>query len=151
MKKNERNKAIPAIDINAHENHLKRQLDSLEYDNHQSLNNVEGLINIALAAQEQNEEGLVPRKSRQKKSRTSIYSSKTNLNTLLEEAHLEDYSPDVPTYLTCNSAPSKYPPRNFCSVCGFSSNYKCLRCGMKYCTVKCLNTHKETRCLKWTS
>lgn len=29
--------------------------------------------------------GLVPRKSRQKKSRTSIYSSKTNLNSLLEE------------------------------------------------------------------
>ncbi|KAI9300470.1 hypothetical protein BJ944DRAFT_25380 [Cunninghamella echinulata] len=155
MKKSEKNKLTPVIDVEAHQKHLKRQLDSLEYDNHQSLNDVEGLISMALAVQEQNEEGLVPRKSRQKKSRTSIYSSKTNLNSLLEEAEriklLENSLPDTPSYFTCVAAPSKYPSRNFCSVCGFCSTYKCLRCGMKYCTVKCLNTHKETRCLKWTA
>lgn len=39
-------------DPEAHLRHLKRQLDSLEKDNHQSLNDIEGLINIALSAQE---------------------------------------------------------------------------------------------------
>lgn len=57
MKKSEKNKSTPVIDVEAHQKHLKRQLDSLEYDNHQSLNDVEGLISMALAVQEQNEEG----------------------------------------------------------------------------------------------
>lgn len=43
-------------DPEVHSRHLRRQLESLEKDNHQSLNDVEGLINIALAAQE--EEGM---------------------------------------------------------------------------------------------
>ncbi|KAI8096907.1 zinc finger, HIT-type containing 1 [Halteromyces radiatus] len=153
MKKNERNKQPIPVDTEAHQRHLRRQLDSLERDNHQSLNDVEGLISVALAAQEQNDEA--PRKSRHKtgtskSGRASVFSTKANLSVLLEDAHLEDYSPDIPTYLTCNAAPSKYPPRHFCSVCGFSSSYKCLRCGMKYCSLACLNTHKETRCMKWT-
>jgi hypothetical protein len=53
--------------------------------------------------------------------------------------------PDIPTYLTCNAAPSQYPSRQFCSVCSFQSSYKCSKCGMKYCSVKCLRTHEETR------
>lgn len=40
-------------DPEAHARHLKRQLESLEKDNHQSLNDVEGLISIALAAQDE--------------------------------------------------------------------------------------------------
>lgn len=43
-------------DPEVHSRHLRRQLESLEKDNHDSLNDVEGLINIALAAQE--EEGI---------------------------------------------------------------------------------------------
>lgn len=43
-------------DLEAHSRHLKRQLESLERDNHASLNDVEGLISIALAQQE--EEGI---------------------------------------------------------------------------------------------
>jgi zinc finger HIT domain-containing protein 1 len=48
-------------DPEAHTRHLKRQLESLEKDNHQSLNDVEGLISIALAAQE--DEGNLPMKN----------------------------------------------------------------------------------------
>ena len=40
-------------DPEIHSKHLKRQLDSLEKDNHQPLSDVEGLISIALAAQEE--------------------------------------------------------------------------------------------------
>jgi zinc finger HIT domain-containing protein 1 len=85
-------------DPEAHTRHLKRQLESLEKDNHQSLNDVEGLISIALAAQEDEGNGSrwhsnqdikgfpigIPRKSRARS--TNIYSTKANLNSLLEEA-----------------------------------------------------------------
>ncbi len=30
------------------------------------------------------------------------------------------------------------------------SNYNCTRCGMRYCSIKCNETHKETRCMKFT-
>lgn len=43
------------------------------------------------------------------------------------------------------------PKRHFCSVCGFASAYTCVNCGMRYCSVNCLNTHRDTRCLKWTA
>lgn len=48
-------------DPEAHSRHLKRQLESLEKDNHQSLNDIEGLISIALSAQEDEGESLVTR------------------------------------------------------------------------------------------
>lgn len=49
-----KSKSKPAIqhDPEAQQRHLKRQLDSLERDNHESLNDVEGLISLALAQQE---------------------------------------------------------------------------------------------------
>lgn len=43
-------------DPEAHSRHLKRQLESLERDNHTSISSVEGLVTGALTAQE--EEGL---------------------------------------------------------------------------------------------
>ncbi|XP_015785127.1 zinc finger HIT domain-containing protein 1 [Tetranychus urticae] len=41
--------------------------------------------------------------------------------------------------------------RHFCCVCGFNANYTCVACGMRYCCVTCLQTHRDTRCLKWTA
>ncbi|XP_070810477.1 zinc finger HIT domain-containing protein 1 isoform X2 [Pituophis catenifer annectens] len=55
-----------------------------------------------------------------------------------------------PNYLTACAPPSNLPQRHFCTVCGFPSNYTCVSCGARYCCVKCLGTHHETRCLKWT-
>lgn len=46
---------------------------------------------------------------------------------------------------------SRYPPRPLCAVCGFAATYTCVQCGTRYCCIKCLETHKETRCLKWTA
>ncbi|KPM00430.1 zinc finger HIT domain-containing protein 1-like protein [Sarcoptes scabiei] len=40
--------------------------------------------------------------------------------------------------------------RSFCSVCGFKSVYTCIVCGLRYCSSRCLQTHVDTRCLKWT-
>lgn len=52
----------------------------------------------------------------------------------------------TPSYLTAAAPPSKYPPRNLCSVCGYWGSYHCQKCGMFYCTMTCQATHAETRC-----
>lgn len=54
-----------------------------------------------------------------------------------------------PNYASINADSSSLPPRKFCSVCGLDGIYACSRCGMRYCTIKCNNQHKETRCLKF--
>ncbi|KAK3783743.1 hypothetical protein RRG08_063405 [Elysia crispata] len=68
---------------------------------------------------------------------------------LLEEEHM--LNKDGPSYVTACAPPSKFPDRHFCAVCGFPSAYTCVQCGARYCSVKCLGTHQDTRCLKWTA
>lgn len=45
--------------------------------------------------------------------------------------------------------PSVKPRRHFCEICGYWGNYKCLKCGVRYCTTECGAAHSETRCLKF--
>jgi zinc finger HIT domain-containing protein 1 len=71
-----------------------------------------------------------------------------NFGALLEE-DVNLYRKDEPNYVTAKAGPSRYPPRHFCAVCGDFGGYTCVTCGMRYCSVKCLQTHKETRCLKF--
>lgn len=40
------------------------------------------------------------------------------------------------------------PKRHFCSACGFMAPYTCVTCGVRYCSLTCLTTHRDTRCLK---
>ncbi|RHZ68228.1 hypothetical protein Glove_296g63 [Diversispora epigaea] len=89
-------------------------------------------------------------KARSKKELLRQLSVKRNLNALLEESKIDQFPPNIPTYLTVAAGKSRFPPRKFCSVCGFLANYSCKTCGMKYCSVKCLETHEETRCMKYT-
>ena len=71
-----------------------------------------------------------------------IYTSAGKSTENLEEPSIN--------YLTVAVQPSKLPARQFCSVCGYEGIYKCTRCGSRYCSVKCNNNHKETRCLKFS-
>lgn len=58
---------------------------------------------------------------------------------------------DIVNYRTVAAKPSIYPARhNFCSVCGYIASYTCTRCGSRYCSIKCNENHKETRCLKFS-
>lgn len=59
--------------------------------------------------------------------------------------------PDPPNYSSAEAPPSVFPERHFCAVCGYFSNYTCVCCGTRYCSVKCLNVHTDTRCQKWTA
>ncbi|UJR14197.1 hypothetical protein I4U23_001190 [Adineta vaga] len=76
-----------------------------------------------------------------------------NLQTLLdEELGLNgEKSNETKNYFTIIAKPSKYPPLKLCAVCGLTSQYTCQICGSLYCSLKCLDIHKDTRCLKFTA
>lgn len=46
------------------------------------------------------------------------------------------------------SVPPRYPVKHLCSICGGGGKYLCSRCGLRYCSLSCDDTHKETRCIK---
>ncbi len=54
----------------------------------------------------------------------------------------------APSYASIAALPSEKAPRLFCSVCGQISKYSCLKCGARFCCVKCQETHKESRCTR---
>lgn len=75
-----------------------------------------------------------------------------NLQTLLDDelGTNGEKSTEKRNYYTIVTKPSKYPPLKLCSVCGLTSTYTCQICGNLYCSLKCLDIHKDTRCLKFT-
>lgn len=76
---------------------------------------------------------------------TSSSSSSTNASL---ESGMDDTS--LLPYLSIAALPSKSATRHFCSVCGFFGTYTCTRCGCRFCCSRCLASHKETRCLKFS-
>ncbi|CAM9443736.1 unnamed protein product, partial [Choristocarpus tenellus] len=58
--------------------------------------------------------------------------------------------PGGATAVSIEAPESKLPPRQFCSVCGYLGLYACTRCGSRFCTIRCMDQHKETRCLKFS-
>ncbi|RDY04399.1 SWR1 complex subunit 6, partial [Mucuna pruriens] len=84
------------------------------------------------------------RKTRQAKALEARRAPRTFLE-LLHEANLETLSPHVPSYWKAAvGPPSSTSRRHFCTVCGFSANYTCVRCGMRFCSYRCQNVHNDT-------
>ncbi|XP_057430361.1 SWR1 complex subunit 6 [Lotus japonicus] len=91
------------------------------------------------------------RKTRQAKALEARKAPRTFLE-LLHEANLESLPSHVPSYWKAAvGPPSSTSRRHFCTVCGFSANYTCVRCGMRFCSHKCQNVHNDTRCLKFVA
>ncbi|WVZ07740.1 hypothetical protein V8G54_021086 [Vigna mungo] len=68
------------------------------------------------------------RKTRQAKALEARRAPRTFLE-LLHEANLESLPPHVPSYWKAAvGPPSTTSRRHFCTVCGFSANYTCVRC-----------------------
>lgn len=51
-------------------------------------------------------------------------------------------------YARAVSRPSKRPERAFCEICGYWGNYRCGKCGARYCDLACMGTHQEMACGK---
>ncbi|PFH53109.1 hypothetical protein AMATHDRAFT_73636 [Amanita thiersii Skay4041] len=87
--------------------------------------------------------------AKKKKSTMNVRTAllyRKNLSTWIEESNIATLNAEVPTYLTAVVSSSPYPPRVFCSVCGYRGHYKCRKCAMAYCDRNCESVHNETRC-----
>ncbi|GMG98203.1 hypothetical protein Nepgr_000043 [Nepenthes gracilis] len=92
------------------------------------------------------------RKTRQGKARENAKKAARTFLELLHEANLESLPPHVPSYLKAAvGPPSSTSRRNLCTVCGFTANYTCVRCGVRFCCIQCQNIHNDTRCLKFVA
>ena len=67
----------------------------------------------------------------------------------LEEVLTEQQVVFEPNYLTAAAAPSVLPAKHLCTVCGFEGAYTCVRCGARFCSLRCLRPHEETRCIQF--
>lgn len=92
-----------------------------------------------------------PRKMKRKNGDFIKAKYRKNFLQLLEDDRIASDEMDEPCYSTAQAPESKLPERRFCAVCGFPSNYTCTVCGTRYCCIRCLGIHQDTRCLKWTA
>ncbi len=141
------------LDPVSRERRLERQLHSLEKDNfHDDPHaNLIFINKKMLHVEGQEEQSKAAAKNRKRKIRSDHYKQrfrKTLQNLVEEEATLDKAAPN---YFTCVAPPSSQPAKKLCSVCGFPSSYNCVQCGFKFCSSECQQTHKDTRCLKWTA
>ncbi|CAF87323.1 unnamed protein product, partial [Tetraodon nigroviridis] len=132
------------LDEATRQRRLSRQLEALEKDNFQDdpLSSLPPPGPTArLPAFSETEE---PEKKK-RKTRGDHFKQRfrKNFTALLEEENLSE-RPE-PNYLSAVAPPSVVPPRHFCCVCGFPSHYTCPTCGGRYCSSRCLCTHRETR------
>lgn len=89
--------------------------------------------------------------NRKKKTRSAEYYKQRFRKTFAQLVEEDlNINPNPPNYTCAQAPPSRFPERHFCAVCGFPSNYTCIPCGARYCCIKCLGTHLDTRCMKWT-
>ncbi|ESN94005.1 hypothetical protein HELRODRAFT_186049 [Helobdella robusta] len=137
------------LDDAARRRRQRKALDALEEDNFQEDPHADLKMNKKAPKFEEKKETNQQRgKKRKSKSDFFKIRFRKNFTTLLEEEQAT-VGRDCLNYLSAAVPPSKLPERKFCSVCGFPSNYTCIQCGLRYCCVKCLSTHQDTRCLKW--
>lgn len=134
------------LDSAARMRRQKKAVDGLEHDNFHD----DPHANLVMHKKAPKfEETLEAKRKRRSKGEPLKARFKRSFNALLEEHQASN--PEAPSYSHANVPPSKLPPRLFCAVCGFQSNYTCVSCGSRYCSIKCLGVHRDTRCLKWTA
>lgn len=135
---------------------LRKQLDALEQDNfhedpHANLQWNKKLPKFEGASPpDASSSNQPPQTKRKKRIKTEIFKQRfrKTLQVMLEEERMT--RAEEPNYFSAVAPPSKQPPRKFCAVCGCFSAYTCIKCGARYCSLKCRSVHEDTRCLKWT-
>lgn len=89
------------------------------------------------------------KRKRKRNSNLRVRSRKTLELLLDEEYQATKGGTTGACYFTAAVPPSRLPIRKFCNVCGFKGIYNCTICALPYCSMKCLEIHTDTRCLKW--
>ncbi|EAT34901.1 AAEL012898-PA [Aedes aegypti] len=142
------------LDDASRKRRARKALEALEQDNYHEDPHADLVMSKKIPKFQDNMDGVSSSNTKKKAKRSKgaeYYRAKyrKNFPQLLEEDKMQ--RPDGPNYFTAAAQPSKLPERHFCAVCGFPSSYTCTACGTRYCSVRCLGTHQDTRCLKWTA
>ncbi|XP_023288669.1 zinc finger HIT domain-containing protein 1 [Orussus abietinus] len=136
------------LDDAARKRRLRKALEALEQDNFHDDPHADLVMSKkAPKFQETLDNRNIARK---KKTRSAEYYKQRFCKTFAQLVDEENCTPSTPNYSSAQARPSRFPDRQFRSVCGFPNNYTCIPCGARYCSVKWLGTHLDTRCLKWT-
>ncbi|XP_055957920.1 zinc finger HIT domain-containing protein 1 [Patella vulgata] len=137
------------LDEAARKRRQRKALEALESDNFQD----DPHADLKMSKKAPKFEESIGEPTNMKKKRKSKGEFKQryrkNFAALLEEEQQVHSEP--PNYFSAAVPPSVIPPRHFCAVCGFPSNFTCVQCGARYCCIRCLGTHQDTRCLKYTA
>lgn len=136
------------LDEASRQRRARKALEALEQDNFHDDPHADLVMSKKVPKFQDN----LDNKTRKKKSKSAEY-YKTRFRKSLAQMIEDDRMSNTNeiNYSTAVAKPPDKPDRHFCAVCGFPSNYTCTICGSRYCSVKCLGTHQDTRCLKWTA
>eukprot|EP00092_Neocalanus_flemingeri_P011179 GFUD01012042.1.p2 GENE.GFUD01012042.1~~GFUD01012042.1.p2 ORF type:complete len:165 (-),score=49.79 GFUD01012042.1:342-836(-) len=147
------------LDDASRQRRARKALEALEADNNCEDPHADLVMSkkaLSLFQDEGGDSGSQERRPK-RKARTMEYYKlrfRKNLAQLLEEESNSvegEEEGELVGYLAAQVPDTIIPPRNLCAVCGFPSPYTCSTCGTRYCSLRCLETHQDTRCLKWTA
>lgn len=129
----------------------RKALEALEQDNFHDDPHADLVMSKKVPKFQDNTDGTTRSRKTKKAKGPDYYKNKYRKNfvQLLEEDKVQ--RPEEESYCSAQAPGSKFPTRHFCAVCGFPSTYTCCSCGIRYCSIRCLRTHQDTRCLKWTA
>jgi len=143
------------MDEASRQRRARKKLESLEQDNFHDDPHADLVMSkkaLSLFQDDDTASAKQKEKNNRRKSRNAEYFKqrfRKNFPQLLEEDAIHNSEP--PNYLSAQAPASKLPKRQLCSVCGYISPSYCPACGMRYCSLKCYDTHMETRCMKYTA
>ncbi|XP_075152640.1 zinc finger HIT domain-containing protein 1 [Haematobia irritans] len=138
------------LDEAARQRRARKALEALEQDNFHDDPHADLVMSKKVPKFQDNLKN--PKENRKSKRKGPEYyraKYRKNFVQLLDEE--KQFNPDPPNYMSALAPPPSKPPRHFCAVCGNFSKYTCTACGTRYCCIRCLGTHQDTRCLKWTA
>lgn len=138
---------------------INKRLTELEKENYNDqytrfeIPNIDALIDTSIQTSGTGAPSSSKNKRRSFKTQTSKSGSTPSTRKILASRktllNLRDDDPaSAKDIVDVLSVPPRYPITHLCSMCGFESKYLCPRCGLRYCSMACDNTHKETRCIK---
>ena len=138
------------IDESTRKRRHKKFMESLETDNFHDDPHADLVMSKKLPKFEDNLESRTRHRKKEKNPEYYQLKYRKTFQQLMEEDRKEAEETGRMSYADIAAPKSDYPPQYFCAVCGFYSNYMCVACGARICNVRCMDTHYDTRCLKWT-
>lgn len=138
------------VDESSRRRRHRKAMESLETDNYHDDPHADLVMSKKIPKFEESLESRT--RGKRKERNPEYYQAKYRKSflQLVEEDRVIAEENEWVSYSDVAAGKSDYPPLNFCAVCGFFGNYICVSCGARTCSQKCLGTHYETRCLKWT-